>query len=355
MIPNRLYNQRIARSKKGDSPAEVVAWFGALQAQDRVGVKWAIGLRSVNLAESSIDGAIADGSILRTWLMRGTLHMVAAEDVLWMLTLLRPRLLAGGARRYRQLGLDQEVLSKSFAAISNALDAGLHLTRDEIRLVLEEAGIATNGQRLYHILRHAALEGLICFGVSVGKQETFMKLDDRASTEANMKDDEALAELTLRYFRSHGPATLEDFIWWSGLTRSAARTALSMLESLLQEEIFAGKSYWSPRNSSDTEEPSSTVYLLPAFDEYYLGYKDRTAILDPKFDKQVVSSNGVFRPMLVIDGQVVGIWRRVLNDGEVEITPVPFSPLTGVQCNAIVKEANRYGGFLNSPVKLVWE
>ncbi len=346
-----LYNQRIVQ-EKSELPSRVVAWFGAMQAQDYASVKWAIGLRCYDATDAIIEQTIVNKTIVRTWLMRGTLQVVAAADVGWMLELLAPRIIANSARRHQQLELDDATFVHSYETLTKALQGGKQLTRAEIMLVLEQAGISTTGQRGYHILRRAGLEGLICFGPIQDKQETFVLLDEWVPHSKNMKHDEALAELTGRYFGSHGPATLQDFIWWSGLKVADARTGLEIAKIRLDQETIEGQTYWTPQNNSILKDPSPTAYLLPAFDEYFLGYKARNAVLDAKYDKQAVSSNGVFRPMVVIDGQIVGIWKRMYEKGSVVITPSPFHSLTKAENQALVVAANQYGAFFGLSVML---
>jgi hypothetical protein len=269
-----------------------------------------------------------------------------------MLTLLAPRLIATSARRYRQLELDEATFAHSYEVLTKVLQGGKQLSRAEIMLVLEQAGISTDGQRGYHILRRAGLEGLICFGPRQDKQETFVLLDEWVPHSRKMERDEALAELAECYFRSHGPATLPDFVWWSGLQVADARAGLEIAKTRLQQETIEGQTYWLPQNNSILKDPSPTAYLLPAFDEYFLGYKARDAVLDSKYDKRAVSSNGVFRPAVVIDGQVVGIWKRALKKGSVIITPGPFNSLTAAENQALLMAANQYGTFLGLSVGL---
>lgn len=278
--------------------------------------------------------------------MRGTLHLVTISDVRWMLALLAPRVIAKSARRHRQLELDEASFAHSFETLTRALQGGKRLTRADTMLILEQAGISTSGQRGYHILRQAGLEGLIYLGPIQDKQQTFVLLDEGAPQGKQMERDEALAELARRYFGSHGPATLQDFVWWSGLSVADARAGLDSAKTRLNQETIGGQSYWSLHQNSIADNPSPTAFLLPAYDEYYLGYKERGAVLDSKYDKKVVSRNGVFRPMIVIDGQVVGIWKRALKKGSVIITPGPFDPPTEAEDQAIQAAADQVGAFL---------
>jgi hypothetical protein len=269
-----------------------------------------------------------------------------------MLALLAPRVIANSARRYHQLELDDATFAHSYEILTKRLQGGKQLTRSEILLILEQASISTSGQRGYHILRRAALEGLVCFGPFQDKQETFVLLEEWAPHDKDMKRNEALAELAKRYFRSHGPATLQDFVWWSSLKVVDARAGLETAKTRLHQETIDGQTYWLIPNDSVPKNPSPTAYLLPAYDEFFLGYKARDAVLDSKYDKQAVSSGGVFRSMIVIDGQVAGIWKRSLREDSVIITPSPFTALTKAENQALLAAADQYGAFLGLSVVL---
>ena len=347
----RLNNQQIAEGKL-TRPGEVVIWLGAMQAQDYNSVGWAVGLRCQDATNTDIEQAVAERTILRTWLLRGTLHFVSPIDIRWMLELLAPRLIGGSARRNRQLELDPATFSRGFHVLTQALQGGRIAPRNEMMEALEIAGISTAGQRGYHILGRAALEGLICFGPQQGKQQTFVLLDEWVPPGIRLEHDEALAELAGRYFASHGPATLADFTWWSGLTAVEARSALELVKDQLDHYLQDGIAYWQPPGHQILMDPSPTVYLLPAFDEYFLGYSDRSAILDPRYDRQLVSNNGVFRPMLVIDGQVAGVWKHEQLKHSVKIILKPFKSLSSKDEQAINPALERYGAYRGLPVLL---
>lgn len=351
-IPQRRLNNHKITQGKSELPSQVVSWFGAMQAQDYASVKWAVGLRCAQTTDTLLEEEIAKQAIVRTWLMRGTLQIVAAPDIHWMLALLSPRIVAARARRYQQLELDDATLARSRELLIRDLEGGNRLTRKEVMFTLEQAGISTRGQRGYHILGHAALEGAICFGPNQGKEQTFVLLHEWVPNSQKMKSDEALAELARRYFQSHGPAMLKDFVGWSGLKITVARQALELVKNEFQQETIAGQTCWGIPHETVSEVPSPTIYLLPAFDEYYLGYQDRRAVLDPQYDKTVVSSNGMFRPIIVLDGQVVGIWKRAVKKGSVTITANPFTPLTERESQALLTAAEKFGAFLGLPVEL---
>jgi len=291
----RLQNQAVA-STQFENPVDVVRWLGAVQAQDYLGSLWALGLRLRRATEASVERAVAARSIVRTWPLRGTLHFVAAEDVRWMLMLSCERTVARAASRYRQLGLDEATFSKSRRVLARALEGGRQLTRAELASALERRGISTEGQRLIHILNRSSLEGLTCYAARRGKQFTFALLDEWSPSGKRLTREEALAELAARYFESRGPATLQDFVWWSGLTTEDAKRGMAQVGTP------------RPKQSS----PNS-AHLLPAFDEYFVAYKDRQIAAGS------LSTWDVLGPTFVIDGIAAGKWKRT-NSGKIELS-----------------------------------
>ena len=347
----RLSNQLIASPTSG-KPGDVVAWLGAVQAQDYLGALWAIGLRLQSATEADVEQALADRSVVRTWPLRGTLHFVAAGDVRWMLDLLGPRMIARSSGRFRKLELDAATLARARELFSNALQGGSQLTREAMYQVLESAGISAAGQRGILILWRLAQEGLICFGARQGKQHTFVLLEEWVPRAKTMQHDQALAELARRYFTSHGPAALPDFVWWSGLAAAEARAALEMARPHLLQEVIAGQTYWLPGSIPARRDETPTAHLLPAFDEYLVGYKDRRAVLDPRHVKLTNAGGGMLNPTIVIDGQVMGAWKRTLKNGSVVITPGWFTQQNKADMSAFNMSALQYGTFLNLPVLL---
>jgi hypothetical protein len=363
LVIQRLKNQHVSEATC-ESPGEVVEWLCAVQAQDYLGALWAVGLRMRSAVESDIERALADRKIVRTWPMRGTLHFVAAADVRWMLELLTPRIVAGPARRvHEQMGLDEGAFARSAELLARALEGGKQMTRNAIYEVLEAARISTGDSRGLHILSRLAQDGRICFGAREGKQQTFVLLSEWAPAARRLARDEALAELARRYFTSHGPATLQDFTWWSGLTAADAREGLEMAKPRLAQEEIDGRAYWfspSALNLRRKSKPSTTgeapvAYLLPAYDEYTVAYKDRSAALSPAHAKLQNSGKGIFNPTIVVDGQVVGVWKRALNKAALAITLSPFAKLKRAEMRAVAEAADRYGRFLGSPVEVSWD
>ncbi len=263
----RLQNQHISR-QTFEHPSVIVEWMVAIQAQDYAGAKWSVGLRLPGSTDAAIEQAIADRRILRTWAMRGTLYLVAAADIRWLVTLIAPRVRTANTRRYKQLELDDKTLARSNEVIATALQdaGGRQLTRKDLFEILEATGISTRGQRGVYMLQRASLDNLICQGVMQGRDSTFI-LPPEARTMAH---DQAAAELAKRYFASRGPATLKDFTWWSGLAASDARTGLEAVKSGLAEEKMNGQTYWRSQSSLTVTESKSSIYLLPGFDDISL-------------------------------------------------------------------------------------
>ncbi|HET7270033.1 MAG TPA: winged helix DNA-binding domain-containing protein [Rubrobacter sp.] len=350
VVGQRLVNQRI-EAKKFEKPEEVVRCLGAIQAQDYSQSLWAIGLRLKSATVADIEKAISEGRIVRTWPMRGTLHFVPPEDAKWMLKLSASRMLAKDGRRLAQLGLDQEVMERCTEIFYDALKGNKRLSRPHMMRLVEEAGISTENQRGYHILWYVAQSGLICLGPMKDKQQTFVLLDELAPDSRNLSREESLAELTKRYFASHGPATVHDFAWWAGLTVTESRAGLEAAKPELLSESIDGKEYWMTGDAPDARAyDTSGVNLLPGFDEYLLGYKDRSAVLAEQHAPEVVPGrNGVFRPIIVAGGRVVGTWKRRLKKDAVDLTLSPFTHPDRLRQRTI-EAAISYSNFVGLPL-----
>jgi hypothetical protein len=201
-----------------------------------------------------------------------------------------------------------------------------------------------------HILGLLAQEGVICFGPRIGKQQSFVLLDEWIPDSRNIKGDEALAELANRYFISHGPASLQDFVWWSGLTVSDAKKGLESVKNSFVEEKFNNQSFWMNAQTSFNTTPST--FLLPAYDEYLVAYRDRSAALEPIHTKTVLTNNGIFNPSLVINGKVEGTWKRTISKNEVVLQISPFKPLSQTKKKGITSAAKQYSNFLEAKLTL---
>lgn len=343
----RLQQQHIAKNDF-EKPEDVVSWMGAMQAQDYLGALWAIGLRMKNTSEADIEKALADRAIIRTWPMRGTLHFVAPADARWMLKTFTPRVIARAAGIYRQVGLDKKIFTKSAKLLTAALAGGKQLTRKEIYEVLERGKVTATEMRGLHILGHLAQEGLICFGARNGKQPTFTLLEEWIPPVKEQPDDIAMAEFTLRYFTSHGPATVQDFVWWTGLTATEAKAAHELVKSSLVSETIQGITYWMTSDSAASKAKSTGVYLLPGFDEYLMGYTNRTPAIDTKRFKQISGTgNGILSSTIVVNSQITGTWKRTIKKDTVIIEAKPFESFNKTEKSAIATAAKRYGKFLD--------
>ncbi len=346
----RLQNQQLEQSRF-KKPGEVVEWLGAVQAQDYAGGKWSIGLRLPESTDTSIEQAIADKTIIRTWAMRGTLHFVAASDIHWLIDLLAPRVIASNARRYRELELDEQTLAHSNNVLKNAVQDGKELNRRELLAILEKNSISTEGQRAAYMLQRASLDGLICQGVARRNIPIYRSFPEPLPKTNAMGRGEALAELAKRYFKSHGPATLQDFVWWSGLLVVDAQAGLETVQSQLIPETVANQTYWRSQSVLNVPDSPPRAHLLPSFDEYLLGYRDRSASFNALQAKNINLGNR-FSPTIALDGRIVGTWKRVFKKGAVVITTKLFTTPKTAENQALSTAALRYGEFLDMSVLL---
>lgn len=342
----RLANLLVAASDC-KSAGDVVAKLGAMQGQDYAGGLWAIGLRLPGAKLASVEAAVADRSIVRTWPMRGTLHFVAAADAAWMLDLLAPRVIRSSAKRHQQLELDVATFKKVEKVCGRVLARGVQLTRDELREELARAKINTEGGRLYHCLWRLSQEKVLCSGVPKGKQPTFTLFDDWLPRTKPIESDEAVARLAARYYASHGPATQQDLMRWAGLTSAEVKLGIAGAGASLISEKIGGTVYFLPANAPSPPAAARGTFLLPGFDEYMLGYKDRSAFLAAEHaDKIIPGGNGVFRATVVRDGQVIATWQATQAKKTVRVTPQPFARLPAAQLQQIQRAASGYAAFL---------
>jgi hypothetical protein len=321
----------------GDGFADLgaaVAHFGAVQAQDYRGALWAMGQRIAGATEATLEAALAARAVIRTWPMRGTLHFVTADDARWITQLLAPRVVKRSAARLRELAIDAATLAKSRTCLERAL-AGTTLTRPELYAALERAKIACTGQRGIHILGQLAMAGVLCVASPRGKQQTFALLDDWIPRSRELAGDDALAELAHRYLASHGPATLEDFAWWTGLNLTEARRALALAP---------------PVEPAPPSRAKLGVHLLPAYDEYTVAYRDRSAVLDPRDHKR--AKNGIFAPIVLVDGKVAGTWGRTAKPKSVAVAVELWRPATTAVQRGLATAVARYGAFVGVPATL---
>lgn len=364
LIRSRLYSQALADSPF-TNPAEVVDWMGCIQAQDYAQAKWALGLRVPGLKEASVDKAFNSGTILRTHVLRPTWHFVLPADIRWMLALTAPRIKAFSAGMHRKLELDSKTFTRAKKVLAKALTVHTHLTRNQILPLFQKAGIRTDDIRSSFLMMDAELDGLICSGPRVGKQFTYALMDARVPAATRLSPDEALAELAWRYFRSRGPATIYDFAWWSGLTIGHGKKAVDLLKDRLEHVVLNGQAYWSAgaavtrlgatvrpaagnasrptaSNARTARGAEARVFLLPAFDEFTVAYKDRSDLLHSSHQSQAAFG---LKPVILAQNKIQGIWRRELSKGEILVETQPFGEFgKGVE-SKLAKEVKRFKQF----------
>jgi hypothetical protein len=308
--------------------AGIVDWFGAMQAQDVNSGLWSFGARLPGVPLTAINEALERREVLRTWPMRGTVHFVPAADVHWMLDLMGVRALAGAAKRRDTLGLDEKTVDRAVEILGEALSGGGRMTRAECLAALVEGGVEVTGQRGYHLLWYASQRGVTAIAPHIGKEQTFVLLDEWVPEPRRPTREEALGMIALRYFRSHGPAPRKDFVGWTGLTMGDCRTGIAAAGDALTTVDVDGTEMIAASDRLD-EAPPTGWLALPGFDEYLLGYKDRSLMVDAEHLGAIVpGGNGVFRSTIVHDGRVMATWTRTLTAKGVSVTGAPLGPVT---------------------------
>ena len=306
----RLRNQHLA-GKPLARPEQVVQWLCAVQAQDYAGAKWAIAQRTAGATDADIDRAFDDGGILRTHVLRPTWHFVLPADIRSLLELTAPRINAASVAYNRVLELDVSVFRRSNALLAKALGGGQHLTRAELGAVLHRGRISATGPRLARIIMRAELDAVVCSGARRGDLQTYALLDERAPDFPALDRNEALGRLARRYFTSHGPATLRDYAWWSGLAAADARAGLEIVKPELQSEVVEGSTYWFATSPTNAPFDTPIMHLLPNYDEQFVAYKDRTAAVPSSLRKRLdPKALAIIGNVVVMNGQVIGSWRR---------------------------------------------
>jgi hypothetical protein len=347
----RLINQQIA--KPGFTTAgDIVSWMGAMQAQDYSMAKWALGIRLPGSTDELIESEIDKGKIIRTHALRPTWHFVSADDIYWMLDLTGPQIKASMKSRDKQLGLTENLVKKSNSIIEKALSNGNHLTREELIAELERAHIDTGDNRASHFFLRAEIESIICSGKIKKNKPTYTLLSEWVPGSNSLSREEAMMKLVRKYFTSHGPATLQDFVWWSGLSVNESKVALEMIRSDFVSETIGNKTYWFADSFSLPRLEKDLIYLLPAYDEFIISYQDRTASLPSGNHIKAVSDNGIFRPFILINGQVKGTWKRGIKKDKVILETELFDSKDKAIKNMIEKVSARFGHFLNKKVEI---
>jgi hypothetical protein len=346
MLPTiRLLSQQLARPAF-DTPEELVAWMGAIQAQDYNASKWAIGIRLKAASLQTVEDALGQGKILRTHVMRPTWHLVAASDIRWMLKLSSQRIKQGSASRDRDLEITENLYTQVNNLLEKILAGNNHLTRGEISIALANAGIKTNVSRMIHFMMRAEVEGVVCSGIDKGKKQTYALLEERVPPVKELHKEEALGKLAVHYFRSHSPASLADFAWWSGLSVSEARQAISLIESELIKDKFAAAGLFVHESLGSPVKDGNTLHLLPPFDEYLISYKDRTSVLDLKYYPQTFSTNGIFYPVVAYNGKIVGSWSKSVKAKQLAIDLSFFVSSVNPNGKLLDRAKALYAGFV---------
>lgn len=353
MDPLSTVRRRLAEQRLGGEPfasvGEVVGWFGAVQAQEYAEAKWSLAERVRSCVDADVEAALARGEIIRTHVLRPTWHFLASEDVRWILRLTRPRVHALNRFYYKQTGLDAGVLIAGHAVLARVLADG-PLTRRELAGHFAAAGIEADGIRLAYLLMHAELEEVICSGPRRGKQQTYALLDDRLppSPLDALAGDEALDEFVLRYFRSHGPATIKDFRAWSSLTVADTKAALSRLGgALARVEDESGLVWYAAPVARSSSPRASGAYLIPTYDEIIVAYQDLRVVLAHEPPRP-----GLLLRCIVIDGRTYGSWKRTLGPRSVVVEALLFGALTSVEADLLDEAVARFGRFLGLPAAL---
>ena len=327
------------------TPSEMVEWLGAVQGQEYAQTKWALGLRLPPLTDKDVEKELNDGKILRTHLLRPTWHFVSAKDIHWLLKLTAPRVHSANAYMYRQVELDSKIFNRSNDILVKHLRGGKQLTRDELNEEFRKHKIIASGHRLSYIMMNAELEGIICSGARRGNQFTYALLDERVKHKKAMEKDSALAELTHRYFKSRGPATVNDFSTWSGLTVTDCKKGFESVEGSLRKETIDKKEYFFGKDLNPSDNHASKIHLLPTYDEFIMGYKDRTAIMPVKTKTPIR-----YDSMIVLDGIVIGSWKRTVLKNEIDLEYAFNTPLKRAQRKLFDEAMDRFSEFMNLKV-----
>nr|WP_051167815.1 winged helix DNA-binding domain-containing protein [Actinoplanes sp. N902-109] len=338
--------------KRLGSVSEIVEWFGAMQAQDVASGLWSLGVRLPGSVQADVEAALERREAIRTWPMRGTVHLVPGADAHWMLELMGVRALAGAARRREFLGLSEQTADKAVEVLGAALRGGKRLTRAECLATLADGGVEVSGQLGYHLLWYASQQGVTCIAPHIGKEQTFVLLDEWVPEPHRPSRDEALALIAHRYFRSHGPATRKDLARWTGLTLTDVKRGIALAgDALLPVTVDGVEMIADPQLLEPDPAPLDDWAALPGFDEYMLGYGDRALMLDDGHLAAVVpGGNGVFQSTIVENGRVVATWKRTLGRNAVSVQLHPLVPLRPGRAEAALQP---FAHFVGLPLKVV--
>jgi hypothetical protein len=350
-------SERLCRSFLTRSPwktsRDVVRALGAVQAQDYDGAKWAISQRT-GLADDAIEREFTSGAILRTHVLRPTWHFVDPADIRWMLGLSAPRISRVMSTYDRTLGLDENVYRRSSAVIARALRDNNYLTRSELKIALTRAKFAKlEGQRMMRLVMRAELDAIICSGPRRKKQQTYALLDERVPSVPVRDRDEDLLDLTLRYFAGRSPATAHDFSWWSGLSMRDVKRGIDLATKQLERIESEGKTYW--RSGPAPALPGPTAHLLPNYDEFFIGYRDRSAIGRRLGNVgSVTGGSTLISNVLVVDGQLVGGWKRTIDGDAIVVQASMLARLSRSERDRLEEAVRVFETFAQRKVRVKW-
>lgn len=340
----RLRSQQLV-NPAFDDPKELVAWMGALQGQEYSMAKWAVGLRLKKPDIRKVEAALEKGEILRTHVLRPTWHLVVAEDIRWMLKLSVRRVKLAYDSYWKNHGISEELYIKGHEVIVRVLEGNRYLTRQEIGEELNRAGVIVGDDLVKYFLGRAEVDGVVCNGVDKGSKRTYALLDERVPPMKELHKEEALAKLAIKYFRSHSPASLQDFIWWSGLSITEAKQAVGLIDSELITERM-GETDWLIHNScARNVRAKQVVHLLPSYDEYLISYKDRSMVLAPEYYRKAFNTFGIFYPVILYNGKIVGNWNKSAKKKQFGIESSFFIPGIEVDEGELDKAKERFRVF----------
>lgn len=351
MIPTiRMASQQLLRPRF-DCPKDLVAWMGAIQAQEYTMAKWAIGIRLKSATLRAVEEALVKGEIIRTHLLRPTWHFVTAEDLPWIWQLCAPRIRAAYQSYARNLGISEELYLTCNRLIEQLILEKGHLTKQEIGIALAEKGISFTPAHLYCFLFRAETDAIVCSGIDKNSKATYALWNERIPSTPHLTKEEALTRLASRYFQSHSPASLQDFTWWSGLSMTEARKAIGCIEDELSCEAFGAASFYIHRSCSFSasdalHEPDAVFHFLPSYDEYLISYKDRSRVIDPVHYPKAFNRYGVFYPVILYKGEIVGNWNKSVKKGKATIQMSFFREKVSIPDALMESAERRYRTFI---------
>jgi hypothetical protein len=349
VLTRRLRNTRLTGPRL-PAPEDVVTWFGAVQSQDYQPAKWSLGERVAGGTDAAVDAAFDEGRILRTHVLRPTWHFVTPADIGWLLEATAHRVLRLNATMVKQTGLDDVILGRAVELITAALEGGRQRTRADLTGVLADGGIEATGFRMAYILMHAELHGVICSGALAGRQHTYALLAERVPDPVRLPREEAIAELAVRYFTSHGPATVKDLQWWSSLTLGEIATGLELAAPRLERTERDGLTWWSGPTEAAEPEPSPTVHLLQGYDEYVSYGETKPLLAPPGLPVSMGERRIPFNHLVILDGTVGGFWKRTIKKRSALIEAALLTPFDAAAIAALERAAAAHGEFLGVPV-----